>query len=60
MLSVIVKDVESWHKMLKEKKVETNNPPKKGGDIDMRGFLTWDPEGYVIEFLTFDTKPYGE
>jgi catechol 2,3-dioxygenase-like lactoylglutathione lyase family enzyme len=60
MLSVLVKDVDSWYKMLEEKKVKTNNPPKKGGDIDMRGFLTWDPEGYIIEFLTFDTKPYGE
>jgi catechol 2,3-dioxygenase-like lactoylglutathione lyase family enzyme len=60
MLSVFVDDVEAWYKMLEEKKVKTNHSPQKGGDIDMRGFLTWDPEGYVIEFLTFDTKPYGE
>jgi catechol 2,3-dioxygenase-like lactoylglutathione lyase family enzyme len=60
MLSVLVDNVEFWYKMLEEKKIKTNNPPRKEGDIDMRGFLTWDPEGYVIEFLTFDTKPYGE
>ena len=60
MLSVFVEDVDAWYKMLEEKGVKTNHPPQKGADIDMRGFLTWDTEGYVIEFLTFDTKPYGE
>ena len=60
MLSVFVEDVDAWYNMLEEKGVKTNHPPQKGSDIDMRGFLTWDPEGYVIEFLTFDTKPYGE
>ena len=60
MLSVFVENVDEWYKMLTEKGVKTNHPPQKSGDIDMRGFLTWDPEGYVIEFLTFDTKPYGE
>ena len=60
MLSIFVEDVGAWYKMLEEKGVKTNHPPQKGTDIDMRGFLTWDPEGYVIEFLTFDTKPYGE
>ena len=60
MLSIIVEDVDELYKMLQEKDVKTNHPPQKSGDIDMRGFLTWDPEGYVIEFLTFDTKPYGE
>jgi catechol 2,3-dioxygenase-like lactoylglutathione lyase family enzyme len=60
MLSIIVEDIESWYNFLVEKKVKTNNPPQKSKDIDMSGFLTWDPEGYVIEFLTFYTKPYGE
>ncbi|MCB2172768.1 VOC family protein [archaeon] len=60
MLSVFVENVDEWYKMLKEKGVKTNHPPQKSGDIDMRGFLTWDTEGYVVEFLTFDTKPYGE
>ena len=60
MLTIIVKDVDTWHKTLTDKGVKTNHPPEKSQDLDMRGFLTWDPEGYVIEFLTFDTKPYGE
>ncbi len=60
MLTIIVEDVDKWHKTLSEKGVQTNHPPEKSKDMDMKGFLTWDPEGYVIEFLTFDTKPYGE
>ena len=60
MLSVFVEEVDNWYKKLNDKGVKTNHPPKKSDDMDMRGFLTWDPEGYVIEFLTFDTEPYGE
>jgi predicted enzyme related to lactoylglutathione lyase len=60
MLSIIVEDVEAWYKLLVEKNVKVSNPPKKSEEIDMSGFLTWDPEGYVIEFITFHTKPYGE
>ena len=60
MLSVFVEEVDDWYKKLEDKGVKTNHPPKKSDDMDMRGFLTWDPEGYVIEFLTFDIKPYGE
>ncbi len=60
MLSIFVEDIDKWYNILEEKSVKTNHPPQKSGDIDMRGFLTWDPEGYIVEFLTFDTKPYGE
>ena len=60
MLSVYVEDVYAVHKMLEEKGIWTNHPPSSSGDLDMKGFLTKDPEGYVIEFLTFYTKPYGE
>ncbi|MBT4425058.1 hypothetical protein HOC87_11960, partial [Candidatus Bathyarchaeota archaeon] len=55
-----VEDVFAVHKMLDDKGVETNHPPQSSGDLDMKGFLVEDPEGYVIEFLTFYTKPYGE
>lgn len=60
MLSIYVEDVFDVHKTLTEKGVETNHPPQGSGDLDMKGFLVKDPEGYVIEFLTFYTKPYGE
>lgn len=60
MLTIIVEDAEEWHRELTEKGVKTNHPPKEAGEIHMKGFLTWDPSGYVIEILEFLTKPYGE
>jgi predicted enzyme related to lactoylglutathione lyase len=60
MLTIIVEDAEAWHRMLTEKGVETNHPPRESDEIHMKGFLTWDPSGYVIEILEFLTKPYGE
>ena len=60
MLTISVDDVDYWYNLLEENGVKTNHPPKKGTELDTRGFLTWDPEGYTIEFMTFYTKPYGE
>jgi uncharacterized glyoxalase superfamily protein PhnB len=60
MLSIFVRDVDYWYSKLRNKGVRTNNPPKNADEIDMKGFLTWDPSGYVIEIFEFLTKPYGE
>lgn len=60
MLSIMVQDIQKWYEKLEEKGAKTNHPPQKSADIDMMGFLTWDPSGYVIEILEFLTKPYGE
>ena len=60
MLTIIVEDSNEWHRELMEKGVKTNHPPKEADEIHMKGFLTWDPSGYVIEILEFLTKPYGE
>jgi predicted enzyme related to lactoylglutathione lyase len=60
MLSIMVSDIDVWHRRLTEKGVKTNHPPKEADGIHMTGFLTWDPSGYVIELLEFLTKPYGE
>jgi len=60
MLSIMVQDINAWHRKLTEKGVKTNHPPREADGIHMRGFLTWDPSGYVIELLEFLTKPYGE
>ena len=59
MLSIFVKDVDEWYRKLSEKGVKTNQPPKESDEIHMKGFLTWDPSGYVIEIFQFLTKPYG-
>jgi predicted enzyme related to lactoylglutathione lyase len=60
MLTIMVEDAERWYQKLSERGAKTNHPPKTSEDIHMRGFLTWDPSGYVIEMLEFLTKPYGE
>lgn len=60
MLTVMVEDVKVWFKHLTEKGVRTNHPPEKSDSLNMTGFLTWDPEGYVIELLQFNKKPYGQ
>jgi predicted enzyme related to lactoylglutathione lyase len=60
MLSIMVDDAEKWYNRLSEKGVKTNHPPKTSEEIHMKGFLTWDPSGYVVEILEFITKPYGE
>ncbi len=60
MLSIFVEDVDYWYNKLSEKGVRTNNPPKEADEIKMKGFLTWDPSGYVVEIFEFLSKPYGE
>lgn len=59
MLSIFVDDVDEWYRSLTVKGVKVNNPPKEGEDVHMKGFLIWDPSGYVIEIFQFLTKPYG-
>jgi lactoylglutathione lyase len=59
MLTVIVEDVDAWYNHLTGKGMKTNHPPSQASDLEMIGFLTWDPEGYVIELLQFKKKPYG-
>ena len=59
MLSFMVSDADSWYQYLNEKGIKTNHEPQESKSLHMRGFLTWDPEGYVIEILEFLTKPYG-
>jgi predicted enzyme related to lactoylglutathione lyase len=58
MLSILVEDVEKWYRKLTEKGVKTEQ--SEGNEIHMKGFLTMDPSGYVVEILQFLTKPYGE
>lgn len=60
MLTIVVEDADSWYSALQEKGVKANGPPAQSGELDMKGFLIWDPSGYVIEVLEFVTKPYGE
>jgi len=59
MLSVMVSDADEWHRRITSMGGRTDlEAPKDGGEIKMRAFRTWDPEGYVIEIVEFKT-PYG-
>jgi predicted enzyme related to lactoylglutathione lyase len=59
MLTVIVDDIEAWHRHLVERGVEIDQPPKEASYLRMKTLLFRDPEDYVIEVLEFLTKPYG-
>jgi catechol 2,3-dioxygenase-like lactoylglutathione lyase family enzyme len=59
MLTVVVKDIDEWYSYLTGKGVRVSEEPVKRAVPDMTTFLTWDPEGYVLEILQFNTKPYG-
>ncbi len=59
MFTVIVDDIESWHRRLEERGVEIDQPPKEASYLKMKTMLFRDPEGYVIEILEFLTDLYG-
>ena len=59
MLTVIVDDIEAWHRHLVERGVEIDQPPREASYLRMKTLLFRDPEDYVIEVLEFLTKPYG-
>jgi lactoylglutathione lyase len=59
MITVIVDDVEAWHRHLVENGVEIDQPPKESPYLRMKTLLFRDPEGYVVEILEFLAKPYG-
>ena len=59
MLTVIVDDIEAWHRHLVERGVEIDQPPREVSYLRMKTLLFRDPEDYVIEVLEFLKKPYG-
>jgi catechol 2,3-dioxygenase-like lactoylglutathione lyase family enzyme len=60
MITVIVDDVDAWHRHLIENDVEIDQPPKEPPYLRMKTLLFRDPEGYVVEILEFLAKPYGK
>lgn len=59
MITIIVDDIDTWHRHLVENKVEIDQPPKEPTYLKMKTLLFRDPEGYIIEILEFLAKPYG-
>jgi len=60
MLSWFSDDIEAWHRHLKEKGVEIEQPPETQTYLDMRTMLFRDPEGYLLEVMQWLRKPYGQ
>jgi len=60
MITVIVDDIDAWHRHLVESGVDIDQPPEEPQYLRMRTLLFRDPEGYVIEILEFLAKPYGQ
>lgn len=59
MLTIIVENIESWLQKLTEKSVELKEELVTRQKPNMTTLMISDPEGYVIEILQFNKKPYG-
>jgi predicted enzyme related to lactoylglutathione lyase len=60
MITVIVDDIDAWHRHLVENGVKIDQPPKEPQYLRMKTLLFRDPEDYVVEILKFLEKPYGQ
>jgi uncharacterized glyoxalase superfamily protein PhnB len=60
MLSWFSDDIDGWHRHLKEKGVEIEQPPERQSYLEMRTMLFRDPEGYLLEVMQWLRKPYGQ
>lgn len=52
-LAFITQELDEWHKYLKSSGVKLRGEPKSSTRHDTRGFIAYDPEGYLLEFETF-------
>jgi hypothetical protein len=52
-LTLAVNNVDAWYAYLKSKGVETVNEPHDYTALNLRLFLLYDPEGYLIEIQKF-------
>lgn len=52
-LAFITAEVDGWYNHLKAKGVKTRSQPRNSKRLPIRGFVAYDPEGYLLEFETF-------
>lgn len=60
MLSWFSDDIDEWHRHLKEKGIEIEQPPERQTYLEMRTMLFRDPGGYLLEVMQWLRKPYGQ
>jgi len=56
-LSFVTDEVDAWYEYLKEKGLEMRGPLGDATRHPTRGFVTYDPEGYFLEFERFLDHP---
>ncbi len=54
MISIVTDDVDTWYQHLVDKGVFIANPPQRLEQFGIYSFFVKDPNGYVIEFQSFD------
>ena len=54
MISIVTDDVDTWYQNLIDKGVFIENPPQRLEQFGIYSFFVKDPNGYVIEFQSFD------
>ena len=52
-LSFITKEIDEWYQYLNDKGLQMHHPLGDATRHPTRGFVTYDPEGYFLEFETF-------
>ena len=53
MLTLVVDDPDEWYRHFQKHSIKTINEPHDDKDLNLRIFLLYDPEGYVIEIQKF-------
>jgi len=54
ILTLVTDNVDRWHEILREKKIEVMDSPKSNPKYQIYHFFLRDPDGYTVEIQKFD------
>lgn len=55
MISIVTEDVDDWYRRLVDRGLTIEHPPRRLEQFGIYSFFVRDPNGYVIEFQSFDS-----
>ena len=58
MISIVTDDVDGWDRRLIDNGVDIDHPPRRLEQFGVYSFFVRDPNGYPIEFQSFDEEPW--
>lgn len=58
VITMVTRDVDAWHEMLKEKGVRILEPPAHHASFAVYCLFAADPNGYMLEFQEFRTPAW--